>query len=86
MVFFVNCIVVIHNLVCSFTIMSDIFSLVWVTELPPLWEIVANSACHILILWQLNCICLPFPFGDNSSIWISLYQFLSSAIYIATTA
>ena len=38
-----------------------ILSYVWVTEFPPFCKRVANSACHLFILWLLYCICLSFP-------------------------
>ena len=41
-----------------------------VTELPPVWERVANYACHLIFLWLFNCICLYFPFVVENLIWI----------------
>ena len=32
-------------------------------ELPPFWERVANSACHLFILWLLIYNLSVFPFG-----------------------
>ena len=31
-----------------------------VTELAPFCERIAHSACHLFILWLLDCICLSF--------------------------
>ena len=41
------------------------------------WETVANSACHLFILWLLYCICLSFTLvlGLDMDIIVSVPEF-----------
>ena len=54
-------------------------------ELPPFLEKkkIANSACHLFILWLLNCICLSFPlcWGLNVDLIVSVPQFTYLLIF-----
>ena len=46
--------------------------------MPPFGERVANSACHLFILWLLNCIRLSGAWygSDCISSWVHLFTFL----------
>ena len=44
-----------------------LFSLVNLTELPPVWERAANSAYHLLFRYLLRHVCSSFPFMFRKS-------------------
>ena len=62
---------------------------VWITGLPPFWERVASSACHLFVLWLLYCISLSFPLvleawcgSDCISSWVLLFTFNCTCLSI----
>ena len=53
-----------------------LFNLVMVTELPPVWERVANSAYHLLFYCVLRYVCPFFPLMFRTNFEFRFGQFL----------
>ena len=56
--------------------MSDLFGSVKMAELPPVWERVADSACHLKFYCLWGCVCPSFPLTFGISFGFSFGQFL----------